>query len=84
MERFVITTYEAFRDRLSQEISGPKKEATPWMIEVGYRPEDRDMGLRRWCELSGTDIEQWIASQAEKESVEAVKNQNPQTELIFT
>ncbi|HTJ77705.1 MAG TPA: hypothetical protein VL357_01795 [Rariglobus sp.] len=27
---------------------------TPWMIEVGYRPDDKDMGFRRWQELTGS------------------------------
>jgi hypothetical protein len=48
-------TYEQFRARLCEEMSKTKGDTfTPWMIEVGYRPDDKDMGFRRWQELTGS------------------------------
>lgn len=48
-----MMNYEQFRARLCQELAASKAgELTPWMIEVGYRPDDKDMGLARWQELA--------------------------------
>lgn len=52
-------TYDQFRARLCEELAGTKAgELTPWMIEVGYRPEDKDMGFARWSELANQDNEE--------------------------
>lgn len=52
-EHFSKMSYESFRQRLVEELSRPKREQpTPWMITVGYRPEDKDMGRWRWEELT--------------------------------
>ena len=57
-----IGTYKDFCARLQAEISKNEKKATAWMIEVGYRPADKDMGLRRWCELSGVTLNSYLNS----------------------
>jgi hypothetical protein len=49
-------SYADFRKRLCVELTGTRSgEYTEWMKEVGYRPNDKDMGFSRWCELTGTD-----------------------------
>ena len=45
-------TYEDFRNQLCAELARTKSgEFTPWMVNVGYRPDDKDMGFSRWREL---------------------------------
>jgi hypothetical protein len=47
-------TLEEFQNRLGEEmLSAGPGVITDWMVEVGYRPEDKDTGYRRWHELTG-------------------------------
>ncbi len=64
-KRVAEMSYVEFRARLSLEITKSRTD-TEWMKSVGYRPEDKDMGLRRWCELTGTTLEAAIASMTVK------------------
>lgn len=76
-----IATYTEFYRRLEKEIQSSKKDNTPWMIEVGYRPQDKDCGLRRWAEISGKSISEGIA---ELNAINPPKYQKTEKEILQT
>ena len=43
-------TFEIFHKRITSGHSSPDES---WRNEVGYRPDDKDGGFKRWLELTG-------------------------------
>lgn len=61
MKTLTHLPYEEFRARLCKEMAGPAGKLTAWMVDVGYRPSDKDMGHSRWQEIyapatSGSEV----------------------------
>ena len=52
-----MQTFIEFHNRIS---SGHFSDDEQWRSEVGYRPDDKDGGFKRWLELTGNKAEDFL------------------------
>lgn len=50
-------TIEQFQARIGAEIMKPGPRPSQWLVEVGYRKDDKDMGYARWHEITAGKTE---------------------------
>lgn len=53
-----MQTFQEFHERIC---NGYYSDDEEWRREVGYRPDDKDGGFRRWLELTGNKAEDFLS-----------------------